>query len=276
MNLLDKTHFLRWPAILDIYFQMVDTKSRPESADYLRTVLSDAHLFLLGGELEAVDLSNRTGLEPLDLPFRTCVFECFDDRTMDVQVIGAAYDEIRFDFIGAHEYSPQSYFYFGFGCTTKNSQKSPPRFFFCYDDYSSLPGHKPENIAKSFNLSKIMRVRLNISLDLLNRKSSAVGRVIALRPKLKVKIQGIKHFIKFKPITIIRSKEPTSYFETEVFSKKIDWSHRWEVRGHWRRIDGLGKNRDGEYLIQNFTWVKSHIKGPEDAVLIKTTRIIQD
>lgn len=48
----------------------------------------------------------------------------------------------------------------------------------------------------------------------------------------------------------------------------VDWSHRWEVRGHWRKVDGLGKDREGNYFIQGHTWVKQHTKGPEHAPLI--------
>lgn len=55
----------------------------------------------------------------------------------------------------------------------------------------------------------------------------------------------------------------------------INWSHRWEVRGHWRNIDGLGKDRSGEYCIMNKTWVIDHIKGPEDLPIIRKVRSVQ-
>lgn len=49
---------------------------------------------------------------------------------------------------------------------------------------------------------------------------------------------------------------------------RIDWSHRWLVRGHWRRHPGLGKDRNGDYCIDGFTWVVDHEKGPDDAPLV--------
>jgi hypothetical protein len=57
---------------------------------------------------------------------------------------------------------------------------------------------------------------------------------------------------------------------------EIDYSHRWSVRGHWRHIPGKrGKDRNGDYCIKNFTWIKPHEKGPDDKPLIHKTRIFQ-
>jgi hypothetical protein len=57
--------------------------------------------------------------------------------------------------------------------------------------------------------------------------------------------------------------------------RSIDWSHRWLVRGHWRKHDGLGKDRDGDYCVHGFTWVQDHEKGPEHLPLVKKTRIVE-
>ena len=55
----------------------------------------------------------------------------------------------------------------------------------------------------------------------------------------------------------------------------IDWTHRWEVMGHWRKCKGIGKDREGVYCEPNATWIKEYVKGPEDAELIKKVRIIK-
>lgn len=62
--------------------------------------------------------------------------------------------------------------------------------------------------------------------------------------------------------------------KTEYMGQEIDWSHRWRVRGHWRKVSTVGKNREGEYGIQGFTWVVEHIKGPEELPIIEKTRIL--
>lgn len=54
----------------------------------------------------------------------------------------------------------------------------------------------------------------------------------------------------------------------------IDWSHQWEVMGHWRRVAGTGKDRSGRYCVPGYTWVAPHRRGPEDKVFVKKTRIV--
>lgn len=56
---------------------------------------------------------------------------------------------------------------------------------------------------------------------------------------------------------------------------EIDWSHRWEVMGHWRKVDTIGKDRGGDYCVEGFTWVKEHIRGPEEMPLVKKPRVVK-
>jgi len=61
--------------------------------------------------------------------------------------------------------------------------------------------------------------------------------------------------------------------ETELRSNStINWSHQWEVMGHWRRVKRLGKDRAGDYCVNGFTWVDNFIKG--EGNLIKKPRIV--
>ena len=56
----------------------------------------------------------------------------------------------------------------------------------------------------------------------------------------------------------------------------IDWSQRWEVRGHWRRLDAdsIGKDREGNYVVKGWTWVKTHEKGdPSLPFIIKDRNV---
>lgn len=83
-----------------------------------------------------------------------------------------------------------------------------------------------------------------------------------------------KYVHKIKSIIRVSPKNTNEALAQPVMGKSIDWSHRWEVRGHWRRIEGIGKNRVGDYSVMGFTWVKDHAKGPEDKILIKKTRVV--
>lgn len=57
--------------------------------------------------------------------------------------------------------------------------------------------------------------------------------------------------------------------------RSVDWSHRWMVRGHWVSLPGkIGKDRAGDYCVQDWTWRSEHEKGPENAPLINKTRFV--
>jgi hypothetical protein len=84
----------------------------------------------------------------------------------------------------------------------------------------------------------------------------------------QIKIKDIVH-------VRLRRKAASSAPTTEqVGDRKIEWSHRWEVMGHWRKVSGIGKDDRGRYHVQNYTWVIPHTKGPEEKDLVKKTRLI--
>ena len=85
--------------------------------------------------------------------------------------------------------------------------------------------------------------------------------------KVNHKIKKIIHIL---PKTASKSDKK----DIENQSARIDWKYRWQVRGHWRKKDGIGKNRAGEYAVSGYTYVAEHEKGPEDAPLIKKTRLL--
>jgi len=43
---------------------------------------------------------------------------------------------------------------------------------------------------------------------------------------------------------------------------------RWPVTGHWRCVEGVGKDVLGNYCVEGKTWVKDCIKGPEDKPIV--------
>lgn len=77
-----------------------------------------------------------------------------------------------------------------------------------------------------------------------------------------------------KQITYMRPREEKDSRSKEEETTSIEWSHRWKVRGHWRRVLGIGRDRTGEYRINGATWVREHIRGPEDKVLLNKKRIL--
>jgi hypothetical protein len=82
----------------------------------------------------------------------------------------------------------------------------------------------------------------------------------------KPKLQTIRKIIHVRPKRIGAS--------LSTDSRHIDWSHAWLVRGHWRKTDGIGKDRAGDYCVQGMTWVTEHTKGPDDAPIVPKVRLV--
>lgn len=55
----------------------------------------------------------------------------------------------------------------------------------------------------------------------------------------------------------------------------LEYTHSFKVRGHWRRINqhSIGKNRNGEYKVYGFTFVKEYVKG--EGELVKRVRVLK-
>lgn len=68
-------------------------------------------------------------------------------------------------------------------------------------------------------------------------------------------------------VTVIELRR-SEYPEREPGESHVEWSHRWVVRGHWR-WQACGKGR----LERKRTWVKGHIKGPQDMPLVPSKHI---
>lgn len=71
-------------------------------------------------------------------------------------------------------------------------------------------------------------------------------------------------------IVFIKPKEHIAHPDSSESSR--EYSHRWEVRGHWRQIKSVGFGPDGE-VISGKTWVHEHVKGPEEKEIVKKIRV---
>lgn len=107
------------------------------------------------------------------------------------------------------------------------------------------------------------------ALDLL--RTGSVGTE-SVRIKMKTRSGSQKKYHKIRRIIHV-GRKGQQYGRSEAH-KNVDWSHRFEVRGHWRKTEKLGKNREGLYCVEGFTWVKNHERGPEHLPLIKKTRLV--
>ena len=93
----------------------------------------------------------------------------------------------------------------------------------------------------------------------------------------------IEHYhFKTKPTKKVINRPIYYVLDKEKYQKKnynispitkLEYSHAFKVIGHWRKINGIGKDRKGNYHIDGFTWVNEYIKG--EGELIKRIRVVK-
>ena len=92
----------------------------------------------------------------------------------------------------------------------------------------------------------------------------------------KKKSAGIR--VSNRPIYYILSSNEKESRKQEKTIRPIghlEYTHSFKVRGHWRRINqhSIGKNRNGEYKVYGFTFVKEYVKG--EGELEKRVRVLK-
>ena len=97
---------------------------------------------------------------------------------------------------------------------------------------------------------------------------------VKMRERIRLKDEsGQKYIHKINNVIYLAPKKGR---EDSIDHYEVDWSHQWRVRGHWRvLVDGIGKDRQGDYGVKGFTWVKDHTKGPENTQLVEKVRILK-
>jgi len=197
--------------------------------------------------------------EPLDLPFKRTAFErlgapCFelgnreDDEAIKYEIWSLIVTEI----------APNDYHFIAFAVDPRQNQ------VFLIDS------NDEKNIIGTF------KCMVKFLVGELNKKTVKKGS-IKTNERLKFKNRnGEKVIRKIKNVIYIGGSAKSNR-ETERFFE-VDWSYRWEVRGHWRELKptSIGKDRDGNYNVVGHTWVSDFVKGPEDKPLMKKTRVVSN
>jgi len=200
------------------------------------------------GQIEnAIEESEINPNEVLDLPFENIFME-FNLEHSQINNIG----------FGITERSPGQY-------TVWRIVKD--------DNEVSITWYNHDNLSSEEDIKYYHRYILAVKemLKSLNRKNTYLAKEKTGRSKAMRKGKK-KTYIEIKPLTYVLPKKIYEERPTSL-GTNIDWSHKFEVRGHWRKINTIGKNRNGEYCIQGFTWIKEHIRG--EGELIKKTRVVK-
>lgn len=104
----------------------------------------------------------------------------------------------------------------------------------------------------------------------LNREKIGAETV---RHSVKIGTGSGKRMHRIRRIIYVAPKREVESSKSEL-PRSIDWTHRFEVRGHWRKTDKLGKDREGNYCVEGHTWVVNHVRGPEHLPIVKKTRLV--
>jgi hypothetical protein len=188
--------------------------------------------------------------QKIDLPFECCYFQS------DAPFIIYEEDSIQ-NICGflVKEDGPENTNVFGVGIITKDCAST------------IRVSLEKQNINKECEIHKFIILLLR---NMAGSKNIGIEKV---NIHIKRKENGIKKIHKIKTIIHVGKKNKLTEYEKKEH-KKLDYSHRFEVMGHWRKVDVIGKNRNGEYNVNGYTWVVNHVRGDESKPLVIKKRIV--
>jgi len=241
----------------------------PQEVAHFYEIVKDVKPFLVMESVEDLDLKdslipgNDNNLDYLDLPFKTCSFEA----PKHMLSMGEGVNELRC--ILVNETGPRQYEIYV--CVRHDGQDLIGKMEFSLEDMIRITNVLTKNLDISNGTDFFFScyvLALKNCLHLLHKVS--VGS-ISVRERTKLGKGHNKTYLKIKQLLVIAKKRSGG---VTVNGKEVDFSHRWFVRGHWRKVKALGKNREGEYVVKGYTWVTEHAAGPENKPLVNKTRVV--
>lgn len=216
------------------------------------------------------NLPTHLAHEEFDLPFESCYFELTGDNFL------TSFGEYNCAGILVKERSPGTY---SVSYSLTNAKKKQI-FWYCYLISKNFEKADSE-ITK--HLSTLEKVRAEDMIEKSRFWSQFISVILRVIHNSKYGIEKpnrhiqIKHHTQGKykhrlsEIIRISSEKNTKNQTPSISGREIQWLNRWWTRGHWRKHDGLGKNRAGERVVEGNTWVTEHLKGPESCPIINKT-----
>lgn len=225
--------------------------------------IENLHPFILSIPFDVSEkaVDYPAGIEELDLPFKFCSFErseitrsLFDISRMTKEGI---IEKLRVEVIAVYEESPRHYV-FGMLYTLDANDKQ-----LHFEVLRERENNK--NLSLTSPLKRI--------LSLLTQ--SKLGKMNSSKERIRIGSGKERKSFFIKDIVVVA---PKRNFEesTKNIGREIDWTHRYEVSGHWRKVANIGKDRDGKYIIPGRTWVIPSVRGPEHLPLIKKSRVFKE
>lgn len=226
--------------------------------------------------------------ETIDLPFSTVFIETNDLSSPIQDNCCPCGDPQQFLYqnrtgILVHEIAPEDYMVCSLVVPSIHNQSDRSlaeptmetlRFFserhFTIQPHIEIARLNAETIKQS-NICRILYAKLKTIFDKIRTKPVEYGSE-NVNIRFRTGHGENRQSGKIKSVIHVRLKSGKGNYTSGT--SNIEWSHRWEVRGHWRKTQGVGKDREGAYNTQGFTWVIPHEKGPEEKDLVKKIRVV--
>lgn len=240
------------------------------------SVLPQVRIFRFDGRhletIPCVDIEHISAehdLPDISLPFPVCLFECSDNNPL-VQVNGANIKAVL-----SAEVAPGDLMTLCFASESDKQLMTSlnARSFHNYQFSLSPEGQMKLNIEDELMewMGHLSKVVVNPILSRLQN-----GRVFQSNEQERFRLRGEhKGVYKVKNIIYVgRRTEQTHYTPSGL---ALEYSHRFEVRGHWRKVnpETIGKNRAGQRVVKGYTWVSEFTKGDAELPLVKKIRTIK-
>lgn len=272
-----------------LYQDQILKEAKKSEKDYIKETFAKAELFDVSNLEHRVDLINfipkHIGnnlvcpvLEEITLPFEVCFVKVYDDA-----------EETNGIFI--KEYSPEYLTGAVFLISRRFGLHTQLIMPFTLD-INRLELIIESNIVKKELLRKFgwninlvpeleivqfkdIAMIIHIALHSINRVNEYATLVDCTNKKEYYALKGkptIKRENRIIYYLLDRKKYENRQYNIQPITK-LEYSHCFRVRGHWRRFDGIGKNRQGIREINGYTWVKDYTKG--EGELIKKVRVVK-
>lgn len=252
-----------------INFTLKHKKPEPALKKYVYELAQKAHCF----KIEPTDRIDKSAdpeeiIKPA-LPFKVCWFEPLGNDNLLALLSEDKKPEIFIFGILIEEKTPYDYDLYLYWAM-KQHRLTPICLNKEFIERIKKDGEEPRVIS-------LMEMGYYNAIDYIEQTLERMQQkeMIIVKEPRKFKATGKPNFTINEYIKITNQKRV--YGEPVNKKEKIEYSYRFEVRGHWRKLSegSIGKDRNGEYKIEGYTWVNEHEKGSKDLPLLQKTRIIQ-
>lgn len=210
---------------------------------------------------QEIDINSLNFLPEINLPFSICLFEIAGKNIIGKVPIPKGSGPGGFFHVSsilAIEINPRKFQYF---CGLISEKGSRPVFILEFREEENV---KPGTDGRYY-ISHMVA-------GLLRYLDKSIFAEETINQKFKIKTRAGTEFHKIRRVVHVRPKSATPAVVRGLNGAPLEWTHTWEVRGHWRKVVGVGKDRDGNYTVFERTWVLPHVKG--DGPLVVKNRII--